>query len=153
MKKQSGSALLIVIIIATCVSGLALSCWRRASLLHDLVSTREQFYQHFFAADMVLHYGTNWTKAHFAHLCKQTRPARIPYDTAVFKTIASTKDWDAQLYATPHADAVRVTAQLYEESRCICTLRCLVSHESVKKGAQQGESSFMVSHFTFGAAV
>ncbi len=65
MRVKRGSALLLVILITTFLSLLALGCWYKSSLLLDLVLQKEQYYKNFYLTESFLNYGLQLAKDRF----------------------------------------------------------------------------------------
>lgn len=78
---KKGSSLLLVLLITTILSFLALGLWYKSSLLVDLVLQEEQYYKNFYLTESFLNYGIQYAKENFDEL---TSSKGLPGNPIVF---------------------------------------------------------------------
>lgn len=68
MRLKKGSSLLLVLLITSILSFLALGLWYKSSLSVDLVLQEEQYYKNFYLTESFLDYGIQYAKENFDEL-------------------------------------------------------------------------------------
>jgi hypothetical protein len=162
MKRNQGSALLIVMVMSLLMTMVVLHAWFVAGLYHDLACQRSMSQHNFYQTEAIFDADLIFIRHHFDALYKKILGADsvLFYDMSkllqywfpskvqrsIVLSVRCARD-------VRHQDpALLCGIQLCEHGVPICSLRCMLTKVS-RTTAQIEEKRFVVSHWTFGVDV
>jgi len=162
-KKSQGFALLLVLFVTTIVLTLSLSCWKKSSLLFDLVVERERFYKSFYRAEMLLNEGLSVVVHNFDDFVQ--KDSKFQFPLSFMLSIQTPKLKQEQeifgriIIAKPKQpdildQALFIQALLYEKNCVITRLCCTFIKKQQVAGNMKHDDDkkhcFVVQNFTIG---
>jgi hypothetical protein len=162
MKSNSGSALLIVMVMSLLLTMVMLHAWFVAGLYHDLACQRTVCHHNFSQTEAIFNADLVFIQHHFDALYKKTLSADnvLLYDMSKLLHYWFPSRAQRSILLSlrcvrevkPQEPALLCGIQLCERGIPICSLRCMLTKVS-RTTAQIEENRFVVSHWTFGVDV
>lgn len=163
MKFKDGSSLLLVLLITSILSFLALGLWYKSSLYVDLVLQEEQYYKNFYLVESFLDYGIQYAKENFNEFINSKD---LPENPIVFTlNLAETLDShfknlliEINIKRLKEKDKIEnklfICALLKDINRShqIFKLSCKLLKVETKNGSEKNkrQAEFFVENFTVG---
>ncbi len=149
MKKNSGSALLVVLVITSLISVMMLSYWQQTSLLFDLVHERDVYHVRHQALFNFFNAAANFVKKHHEQISANVFPKKpLSFDLEQQLSLAENKLTKGLLtiYRDDATQSLRLKVQLVEDSHTTLGVQSLI----IKQPTVYGEK-LVISHFSYGA--
>lgn len=149
MKKNSGAALLMVLVITWLISVMMLSYWQQTSLLCDLVCQRDAYHVRHQVLLNFFNAAANFVKKHHEQIFTSVVPKKpLSFDLEQQLSLADNKLTKGLLtiYKDDVAQSLRLKVQLIEDSHTTLAVQCLI----IKKPTGHGDK-LVISHFSYGA--
>ena len=150
MNKKNASALILVLTATTFLMIIMTVCWKKSSLLLDLVTTRHVYYKNLLLTQTALNWTTKIVSNNFELFLNQREKMPIFLDFS-FLSKSSNQNIDVIINLgnqETNNKKVYLSAQMYEQNKSLCKLSCVISFDEnlISQGRESG--GFMVDGFT-----
>lgn len=139
MKRQTGSALLVVLLITAGLSTLLMRIHYRSSLLLETVREREKQIQWYYAAQTFMLYAIHLAKKNWRYIHDQSKAHQLTYHNMLWQVTEQTQGKGTMTFSSQKG-TLHINVQLYDTSQLKQHLFCIIqSHQPHQLGDQLEE--------------
>ncbi len=169
---KSGTALILVLTLTTFLMLSLTIFWKKSSLLLDLTTTRQQYYENLYLTKTAINFAVKIVSQNFKLFLKEEKAVFLDFsflsnssnqniDVVINKSLIINKSSNKTLNAETlnvktlsvnkktNDEKIYLTAFLYEENKLLCRLACYVYFDK-NLGNKGEEGGFVVDAFTIG---
>ncbi len=136
MKRRTGSALLVVLLITAALSTLLMRIHYRSSLLLETVREREKQVQWYYAAQTFMLYAIHLAKKNWRYIHDQSKSHQLTYYDMSWQVTEQTQGKGTMTFSSQEG-ILHINVQLYDTSKLkqhlFCTIQSCQSDDQLEE--------------------